>query len=291
MISMEMEICHTTRYEFSEAVFLEPHALRFQPRADGGQLPLEFSLDIDPLPAGMSAALDAAGNTVTHVWFDGVHRSLTINAHAVVLMLRENPFDFLADVSRSRLPVFYAAEADALRPYLYRDAHALGEPDVVAILGARMRDAARGELAPLLTCLNHTIYDRFQAIRREEPGVWSPERTWREKCGACRDLAMFFMDVCRSMGIAARFVSGYEQMESNFSGEELHAWAEAYIPGAGWRGYDPSRGLAVAQHHIAVAAAATPSGAAPVTGTYRGSGMTAQVEAAVRVDRRMPVLA
>lgn len=288
---MELEICHTTRYEFSEAVFLEPHILRFQPRADGGQLPLEFSLDIDPLPAVMSAAPDSAGNTVTHVWFDGVHRSLTITAHAVTSMLRENPFDFLADVSRSRLPVFYAAETDALRPYLYRDAHALGEPDEMAIFGARMRDAARGELAPLLSCLNHTLCDRFQLVRREEPGVWSPDRTWREKCGACRDLAVLFIDVCRALGIAARFVSGYEQMESAFNDGDLHAWAEAYIPGAGWRGYDPSRGLAVAQQHVAVAAAATPAGAAPVTGAYRGSGVTAHIEADVRVERRAPVLA
>src|SRR5690606_28957274 len=70
---MELDVWHSTRYEFSDAVFLEPHVLRFQPRADGAQTPLEFSLDVDPLPAGMSAALDAAGNTVTHVWFDGLH--------------------------------------------------------------------------------------------------------------------------------------------------------------------------------------------------------------------------
>jgi transglutaminase-like putative cysteine protease len=177
---MELEIWHSTRYEFSDAVFLEPHVLRFQPRADGGQTPLEFSLDVDPVPAGTSAALDAAGNTVTHVWFDGLHRSLTITARAVVEMLRDNPFDFLPDHCRSRLPVFYAAESDALRPYLHRNPHGVGEPDQIAIFASRMRDAARGELAPLLTSLNNTIYDRFETVRRAEPGVWSPERTWRE---------------------------------------------------------------------------------------------------------------
>lgn len=288
---MELEISHTTRYEFSDPVFLEPHVLRFQPRADGGQLPLEFSLEIEPAPAGISAGLDAAGNIVSHVWFDGLHRSLTIHAHAAVEMLRDNPFDYLPDYGRSRLPVFYAAEADALRPYLHRNPHGLGQPDQIAVFGCRMRDAARGELVPLLTFLNNTIFERFERVCRNEPGVWAPERTWQEKRGACRDLSALFIDVCRALGVAARFVSGYEDLETAEDGGELHAWAEAYVPGAGWRGYDPSRGLAVSQNHIAVAAAASAAGVAPVTGTYRGSGVRSELQAEVRVERRIPLLA
>lgn len=288
---MELEISHSTRYEFSDAVFLEPHVLRFQPRADGAQTPLEFSLEIDPRPAGTSAALDSAGNTVTHVWFDGLHRMLTITARSAVEMLRENPFDFLPDNCRSRLPVFYAAESDALRPYLHRNPHGLGAPDQIAIFASRMRDAARGELVPLLTSLNNTIFDRLESVHRREPGVWSPERTWREKRGACRDLAALFIDVCRALGIAARFVSGYEESDGLGQGGELHAWAEVYIPGAGWRGYDPSRGLAVGQSHVAVAASATAAGTAPITGTYRGSGVTSEFETDVRVERRIGALA
>lgn len=288
---MELEIWHSTRYEFSEAVFLEPHLLRFQPRNDGAQLLQEFTLDVDPQPAGMSASLDSAGNTVTHLWFDGLHRSLTITCRATVETLRDNPFDFLPDHCRSRLPVFYAAESDALRPYLHRNPHGLDGPDQIAIFASRIRDAARGELVPLLTSLNNTIFERFERVTRQEPGVWAPERTWREKRGACRDLAALFVDVCRSLGIAARFVSGYEESELYRDGGELHAWAEAYIPGAGWRGYDPSRGLAVAQSHVAVAAAATAAGAAPIVGTYRGSGVTAEMETEVRVERRAEVLA
>lgn len=288
---MELEISHSTRYEFSDAVFLEPHVLRFQPRADGAQTPLEFSLEIDPRPAGTSAALDSAGNTVTHVWFDGLHRTLTINSRSTVEMLRENPFDFLPDNCRSRLPVFYAAESDALRPYLHRNPHGLGAPDQIAIFASRMRDAARGELVPLLTSLNNTIFDRLESVHRREPGVWSPERTWREKRGACRDLAALFIDVCRALGIAARFVSGYEESDGLGQGGELHAWAEVYIPGAGWRGYDPSRGLAVGQSHVAVAASATAAGTAPITGTYRGSGVASEFETEVRVERRIAALA
>jgi transglutaminase-like putative cysteine protease len=209
-ISVELEITHTTRYEFSQSVFLDPHSLRFQPRADGGQLPLEFELEIEPSPVGQSSHLDAAGNVVTSAWFEGLHESLSITAHSEVAMLRDNPFDYLPDASRSQLPVFYGEEADALRPYLRREATPAGCVDEVAVFAARMRAAARGELLPLLGSLNQTMFERLTLIRREEGDAWSPMHTWREKCGACRDLAWLFVDVCRAAGVAARFVSGYE---------------------------------------------------------------------------------
>ena len=81
---------------------------------------------------------------------------------------------------------------------------------------------------------------------------------------------MLFCALCRAVGIAARFVSGYEREASVLDGGDLHAWAEVYLRGGGWRGFDPSRGLAVSVHHVAVAAAADPALAAPVVGTYRG---------------------
>ncbi len=288
---VELEIAHTTRYDFSESVFLEPHTLRFQPRADGGQAPLEFQLEIDPVPAGQAACLDAAGNIVTHAWFDGLHDSLTIAARSVVAMPRENPFDYLPDAGRTQLPVFYGDEAEALRPYLRRDPAAATCADEVAVFAARIRAAAHGELLPFLASLNQTMFDRLTLIRREDGATWAPMHTWREKCGACRDLAWLFVDVCRAGGAAARFVSGYEDSVFGRETYDLHAWAEVYIPGGGWRGYDPARGLAVAQHHVAVAAAATPVGASPVTGAFRGTGVTSTIETEVHVERRVPALA
>ena len=289
--SVELEITHTTRYEFSQPVFLDPHALRFQPRSDGGQWPLEFELEIDPAPAGQSSYLDAAGNVVTSAWFEGLHDSLSISARSIVAMLRNNPFDYLPDASRSLLPVFYGEEANALRQYLWREATPAGCVDEVAVFAARMRAAARGELLSLLSSLNQTMFERLTLIRREDGDAWSSRHTWREKCGACRDLAWLFVDVCRAAGVAARFVSGYEDSVLARETYDLHAWAEVYIPGGGWRGYDPARGLAVAQHHVAVAAAATPAGAAAVAGTFRGSGVRSTIETEVQVERRSAALA
>jgi transglutaminase-like putative cysteine protease len=288
--AVELEISHATRYEFSQPVFLEPHVLRFQPRGDGSQTLLDFQLEIDPTPVGQSACLDAAGNVVTHAWFEGLHDSLTINARAFVALERENPFDYLPDCSRTLLPAFYADEAEALRPYLRRDKPPADCADEVAVFAARMRAAARGELLPLLSSLNQTMFERLQLIRREDGPAWSPAQTWREKCGACRDLAALFVDVCRAAGVAARFVSGYEDSLAGRETYDLHAWAEIYIPGGGWRGYDPARGLAAAQHHVAVAAAATPAGAAPVSGSFRGSGVTSTIETEVMVERRVAAM-
>jgi transglutaminase-like putative cysteine protease len=288
---VELEIAHTTRYEFSQSVFLEPHALRFQPRTDGGQSIIECQLDVEPQPAGMTSGLDAAGNVVHHVWFDGLHDSLTISARSFVALHRENPFDYLPDGSRTLLPAYYGDETEVLRPYLRRERPPLDVIDDVAVFAARMRAAAHDELLPLLASLNQTMYERLTLIRREEGPPWAPAHTWRQKRGACRDLAALFVDVCRAAGVAARFVSGYEVSALDRETYDLHAWAEVYIPGGGWRGYDPARGLAVAQRHVAVAAAATPAGAAPVIGAFRGSGVDSTIETEIDVERRIAVMA
>jgi transglutaminase-like putative cysteine protease len=289
--AVELEIVHTTRYEFSQPVFLDPHALRFQPRTDGGQTLIECQLEIEPPPAGVSACLDAAGNVVHQAWFDGLHDALTISARSFVALHRENPFDYLPDGSRTLLPAYYGDETEVLRPYLRRERPPANVIDDVAVFAARMRAAAHDELLPLLASLNQTMYGRLTLIRREEGPAWAPAHTWRQKCGACRDLAALFVDVCRAAGVVARFVSGYEDLLLDREAYDLHAWAEVYIPGGGWRGYDPARGLAVAQHHVAVAAAATPAGAAPVIGTFRGSGVDSTIETEIDVERRIAVMA
>src|SRR4029077_8220858 len=100
-----------------------------------------------------------------------------------------------------------------------------------------------------------------------------------------------YIDACRCVGLAARFVSGYQDSYRNMGKRDLHAWAEVYLPGAGWRGYDPTRGLAVADHHVAVAAACDPYLAAPVIATYRGSNVEAELTAEVKIESESPVSA
>jgi transglutaminase-like putative cysteine protease len=139
-------------------------------------------------------------------------------------------------------------------------------------------------LVPFLTRLATTICDRFKLVRRETGGPWPAVTTMEQRQGACRDLAVLYMDACRCVGLAARFVSGYQDAYRNMGKRDLHAWAEVYLPGAGWRGYDPTRGLAVAEHHVAVAAAADPQFAAPVTATYRGTDVDAEMHTEVSIE-------
>ncbi len=119
---------------------------------------------------------------------------------------------------------------------------------------------------------------------REHGAPRPGEDTLARKEGSCRDLTLLFIEACRSLGIAARFVSGYHAGAPDQGPRYLHAWAEVYLPGAGWRGYDPSHGLAVAQQHVAIAAAATPQLAAPVSGKVRGDDFTSSLEAQIDIQ-------
>ena len=103
------------------------------------------------------------------------------------------------------------------------------------------------------------------------------------KCGACRDVSVLFNDACRSLGLPARFVSGYFEGDPDNPENDLHAWSEVYLPGAGWRGFDPTHGLAVAARHVALIAGIEPDQAAPLTGSFRGTEATSEIEFDVKI--------
>ena len=130
--------------------------------------------------------------------------------------------------------------------------------------------------------LTDQIHRDYTIEYREEGTPRDPDATLSLQSGACRDLAVLFVECCRSVGLAARFVSGYAHIDDS-TDHEFHAWAEVYLPGGGWRGYDPTLGLAVADRHVVVAAAAHPSDAAGISGTFRGSAV-ATIETAVEIS-------
>lgn len=281
---MLFTIDHSTEYRFTRPVYLEPHQLRFCPRADGAQRVVRYELQIDPLPSGMTQSLDAFGNVVTLAWFNGLHDLMSIRATSEVETLRENAFDFLVTPLNQRLPVSYQPwEVALLGPSLRRTAVPI-HVDPARELAEQLRGAANGEIVPFLTRLTETISHRFKVVHREQGSPWPPATTIEQRQGACRDLAVLWVDICRAVGIAARFVSGYEEADFGEDKGYLHAWGEAYIPGAGWRGFDPTNGLAVADRHVAVAAAADPQHAAPVTATYRGNNVEAELTTDVLVE-------
>jgi len=228
-----------------------------------------FALDISPAPVGRSECLDQDGNVTIEAWFDRPVEQLKLNSSFEVETLRANPFDFiLADPRLATLPFVYP---EPVRSALAPSLDTSGETAPVRDLARAVVGGASSQTLVFLTALNRTLYDTFRHVIRDVGPPHPPEVTVRSREASCRDLAALFCAACRSMGIAARFVSGYERGAAQQELAYMHAWAEVYLPGGGWRGYDPSQGLAVANSHVVVAAAADPRLAAPLSGAYRGS--------------------
>jgi transglutaminase-like putative cysteine protease len=273
---MFFHIRHRLTYTYGRPVFLEPTTLRLTPRHDASQRLLRQRLEILPTPSGMTPVLEPDGTWATVAWFADTHPDLTIAMEAVVQTLRDNPFDWIiTDPSVRTLPASYSPElAHSLLPCL---ASGASEPSVAAWAQALAREV-EGDTPAFLMHLADRIHHDFAHIGRLDGDPFSPAQTLQERRGACRDTAMLYIAACRALGLAARFVSGYSMHHPpEVSEHELHAWAEVYLPGGGWRGYDPSLGLAVADGHVALAATPDHRLAAPVSGQFRGTGATSEM--------------
>jgi transglutaminase-like putative cysteine protease len=296
---MRFEVDHKTLFSYSEPATLGPHTIRLRPRCDAAQDVRAFELEIDPVPEGRFDFTDQDGNHVTRVWWVGPTESLRVRTTWTVETLRSNPFDFVVfDPQARRVPASYpGAEREALSAYL---AAAPPPESLLAEFAGDLVREAGGEIAPFLSALAGRIRERVEHETRDHGDPLPSEVTLGQGRGACRDAAVVFVDACRVVGIAARFVSGYQEglpedgagaVPSGSNGlappdeRALHAWAEAYVPEAGWRGFDPSQGLAVADRHVALAAAATPKDAAPTEGSFGPAGVRARLDA--RLDVRV----
>ncbi|MDH5206833.1 MAG: transglutaminase family protein [Hylemonella sp.] len=276
---MLLQITHQTRYLYSQPVFLEPFVLRLRPRSDANQTVRSYHIDVTPTPEGVSHCIELDGNNSQTIWFSGLHQTLSLEVRTLVQTHHEDPFNFLlTDASALGLPLRYQPDlALALSHCLQRPSDS---PQVMAFAQEVMQ-RAKGETIPFLTLLAQQIPVRLKYMLREHGEPWTADETLRRGEGSCRDFAVLFTEACRSVGIAARFVSGY-CMGDVASGQHMHAWAEVYLPGAGWRGFDPSRGATTSDDHISVAASYHPAGAAPTCGSFRG-----QAESSMEVSISM----
>jgi len=260
---MKIAVTHSTLYRYQGLVYPEPHTFRLRPREDGAQHVLQYALEISPAPAGRTECLDQDDNVVVETWFNHPLSELAVKSSLQVETRRENPFDYVPNGPPAAYP---EPLLSALAPY--REA---GSLDGSVAEFVRTIAESDGDTLPFLTALNRRLFDTFRHVIRDDGPPNPPEGTLRDQEGSCRDLAVLFCSACRTLGIAARFVSGYESGAVFDAQPQMHAWAEVYLRGGGWRGYDPSQGLAVSTGHVAVAAAADPRLAAPVSGSYRGA--------------------
>jgi len=280
---MLIAIRHEIQYRYSKPVFVEPMTIRLRPRHDFAQRVEDYRLEITPEPDGQCDGIDIHNNVMTTAWFSGLKDSLTLTATSRVRTLLENPFAYLiTDPMALSLPMQYPDDhSPALAAYLRRPAPS----HAVDCLARELREKAGDRTQRFLDELTWYINEHCEHVLRPVGPAYPPGQTLREKQGACRDTAVLFMDVCRSVGIAARFVSGYKHFKDGaIDTGELHAWAEAYLPGAGWRGYDPSEGVVVADRHVVLATAAAPDHAAATNGSFRGTGATSHIDYAIHID-------
>lgn len=276
---MLVHVDHEIRYTYSRPVVLEPHAIRLKPRSDPFHTVVESNLCISPDPSGLSEILDIEGTSTYMAWFLGKTDTLTIRCSSSIRLYRRDPFDFIVyPFMAQKLPVIYP---DTVHWRLHQELAPLTNDPHIFAYAESVADETNSETLPFLTHLAKKIAGEWSYIFRETGDPYTPHETFEKRAGSCRDLAILYIAMCRYMGIASRFVSGYFYDPDLTGPPQLHAWAEAYIPGGGWRGFDPTNAVAVQGRHVAIAAGCDSGATMPVYGTFRGDAhqtMSAQVQ-------------
>jgi uncharacterized protein (DUF2126 family)/transglutaminase-like putative cysteine protease len=273
-MSIHAALTHRTRYSYDRLVGLSPQTIRLRPAPHGRTPILSYSLGISPKPHFLNWVQDPQGNFCARVVFPERVRHFEVTVDLVADMATINPFDFFVEPAAEAFPFAYdPVLAEELAPF-----RRLSPPG--PLLARYLRDIPREapNTVNFLVDLNQRLAAEIGYIVRMEPGVWTPEQVLEKRQGSCRDSGWLLVTILRHLGFAARFVSGYliqlvpdvKPVEGPAGPAEdftdLHAWAEVYVPGAGWIGLDPTSGLLAGEGHIPLAATPEPASAAPITG-------------------------
>jgi uncharacterized circularly permuted ATP-grasp superfamily protein/transglutaminase-like putative cysteine protease len=289
---VRLALQHRSRYLYPRPTILGPHLVRLRPAPHARAHLESYTLRLTE-PAEVRWQYDPAGNHVARATWPGAR--LTTLEVAVDLSLEltpVNPFDFTLDASAQQTPFAYGPLSADLAPYLGVVDGAFACASLAEEFFATLPRA--GSTVPLLTEINRAVHEQIRYVTREEAGIWTPEETLREGRGSCRDSAVLLVAALRSRGLAARFVSGYlvqladsARLPDQATGVPqdvlaLHAWAEVFLPGAGWMGLDATSGLFCGEGHIPLACSAVPVQAAPVEGTSEVAAESVSFEMQVR---------
>ena len=291
-----MALHHRTAYRFDREVTLGPHVVRLKPASHSRTLITSYSLAVEPKEHFLNWQQDPQGNHIARLVFPKKTRELVLTVDLVADLVAVNAFDFFLEPLCERFPFTYEPWlATELAPYLVLPPGGERLAALVAECAALASDAGGMHTIDFLVEINRRVHRLVTYLIRMEPGVQPPEETLALGSGSCRDSAWLLVAVLRRLGLAARFCSGYLVQlapdvkpidgpagpESDFT--DLHAWAEAYLPGAGWVGLDATSGLLTAEGHIPLASTPDPVSAAPVTGGVDPCETTFDV--VMRIDR------
>jgi transglutaminase-like putative cysteine protease len=272
---MFLRIIHLTRYEYSQPVSFAPHAIYLRPRESPRQHLHRFDLTVSPA-ARRVATNDAEENALEWAYFaaDTFAPTLEFRSESLVETTDTNPFDFFLAPSALRFPFEYnPPERYVLSPFLIAPL-GTNETSLRSWLDVHLPSPPQDTVA-FISALNTAVHQSLNYRLRQEPGIQNPTETLACNSGSCRDYAVFFIALCRTLGLAARFVSGYLYEPAppgvtNPVPPDMHAWTEIYLPGAGWRGVDPTRGIFCDDRFVPVAHSAISESVNPIQGTFYG---------------------
>ena len=295
-MAIHVALHHKTHYRYDRSVALSPHVVRLRPAPHCRTPILSYSLTLAPEPHFINWQQDPHSNYLGRVVFPEKTRELLVEVDLVAEMSVFNPFDFFLEPAAEQFPFTY-------EPWLKKDLAPFLE---VSADGARLQDFVRTidrrpkRTIDFIVDLNSRLSKEVVYVIRLEPGVQTPDETLRLARGSCRDTGWLLVQALRHLGLAARFVSGYliqltpdvksldgpSGAAADFT--DLHAWAEVYLPGAGWIGLDPTSGLLAGEGHIPLAATPDAFSAAPITGSLDECEAVLQHEMQVRRIHESP---
>ena len=288
---MRARVIHTFTYRYSAPVQLGPHRFCLKPRGHGFQRLLDFQLAISPEPGRLYPLVAASGDEILRARFSGSADAFTVRASSLVDTETAPLLQACLEDNEPLLPYpvghLNGDLAGSLEGWLPNGQHDPAAVDMAqeALMGSDQRALM------FLQQLVEIIQDRVKYTQRHVGPAWPAGRTLKERVGSCRDLAMLMVEACRCVGLPARFVSGYHLVEPKPERYDLHAWAEVYLPGAGWRGFDPSGMGVIDDRYITLATSSKPDLTAAITGSFSGpTGVESALEWSIEAEIEEPAV-
>ncbi|WP_269625213.1 transglutaminase family protein [Prochlorococcus marinus] len=267
---MKKKIIHTLVYTYEIPVTLDNHLICLKPRSNNFQKLSNFELKIYPSSYSIFPLLSENGDDIFKVVFTGSTNSFTIKAESEIeTKIHSDLYQLKNDYDLS-LPLKIESNNSLIGFINGWFPNGQHDPAAIKIAQEALVGINNNNVLDFLYQLIELIKDRVKYTPRHIGHAWTSGRTLSERVGSCRDLAILLMETCRCVGIPSRFVSGYQFMDEPPEKYELHAWTEVYIPGFGWRGFDPTGSGLINHNYVALASSSNSELVAPVRGSFVG---------------------